>query len=100
MPDYAQCNPPDLLAAQRSLVDVVDQLRGLDERLRRIRRSVAPDQAHLLSRELPGVIEAVQTDLLRDAIETLESLTTRTEGVVEVDGLGAVDLLERLCRGG
>ena len=100
MPDCVQCIPPDLLTAQRGLVEIADQLRAVNERLETIRLSVAPNQAHLLSREIPGVVAAVQTDLLRDAIETLESLTTRTEGAVEVDGLGAVDLLERLCRGG
>lgn len=99
MPDCAQCTPPNLLIAQRRLVEIITELRSLDGRLGAIRQSVRPT-AHLLYVELPGVVEAVQTDLLKDAIETLEALATTTEEAIVERSLEALDLLGRLGCGG
>jgi len=56
--------------AQAAVFQAVDELRQVDARLTKIRKSL-PMKA-IASAELSGVLEVVQTDLLADAIDTLE----------------------------
>lgn len=63
-----------LNAAQQSLQEITARLRGLDAELAELSRSLpGPTQGFDAGAELGGTIRSVRSDLLADAIATLDS---------------------------
>ena len=65
--------------AQQALREVANELHELDGRLAALTRSIVPRAGRLLPAALQGGAECVRSDLLRDAIETLEALAGASE---------------------
>ncbi|MEM7583353.1 MAG: hypothetical protein AAF560_08240 [Acidobacteriota bacterium] len=74
MPDYST-----LAGVQLSLLQAVNELRAIDRRLAELADSIAPGLGHRLPDELESGTQCVRSDLLSDAIETLEALGQATE---------------------
>lgn len=71
-------------AAQQALLRTASELQALDGRLAVLADSIETAGGRALPGELRGVTQCVRTDLLRDAIHTLEALGRATEqSVVE-----------------
>ena len=69
---------------QKALLQAARELDQLDGRLATLADTVQPEFGRALPGELRGGVHCVRTDLLRDAIETLETLARATEeGVTE-----------------
>ncbi len=68
--------------AQRALRQAASELQELDGRLATLARSIVPSSGRLLPAALREGAECVSSDLLRDAIETLETLAGASEGDV------------------
>ena len=64
---------------QRALRHAASELQQLDGRLAALARSIVPEAGKRLPAALRGGAESVSSDLLRDAIETLEALAGASE---------------------
>jgi hypothetical protein len=65
--------------AQKALRQAASELQELDGRLAALARSIVPQAGRLLPAALRGGAECVSSELLRDAIETLEALAGASE---------------------
>lgn len=79
MPDFADSNRLPVPAAQEALGMIASDLERLDERLRILAETIAPEPAAVLPADLRAGVEAVREALLRDAISTLSALALLTE---------------------
>ena len=69
---------------QQTLLQLAGELADLDGRLGELADSIEPELGRALPGELRGGTQCVRTDLLRDAIDSLEALGHATEeGVLE-----------------
>ncbi len=65
--------------AQRRFLETAAELKELDGRLAVLAKSIVPQTGRVLPGELRGGAQIVRTDLLRDAIETLQALGGASE---------------------
>ncbi len=65
--------------AQRGFLETAAELEELDGRLAVLAESIMPRNGSVLPGELRGGAQIVRTDLLRDAIETLQALAGASE---------------------
>lgn len=91
MPDWKESTPPPE-DAQVALTGLVVELRTLDQKLGDLAPEAIPeDTGNALGTTLRGTVHAVRSDLLADAIETLDRLTTLTEEEALADLVAATD---------
>ncbi len=92
----SQAKSTPLGPIHRDLVILSRQLTILSDRLGRIARRIRPGR-NLVLAEIRGVMEAVRSDLLADAIDTLARLPHITEDSVLSRHADLVDLAERVA---
>ena len=98
MPDCAKSTPPlPIPKAQEALAAIAADLRQLDERLLALVRGIALDPGAVLPADLRAGAETVRTDLLSDAIATLEGLAQLTEELALERQVQVLDAVERLA---
>ncbi len=100
MPDCAYSIPPAIAESQKTLLAIATELRDLDQRLGVLTTLICPQPGRLLPDELRGVVQCVRTDLLKDAIETLEALGRKTEEDALRETIAIADTLQRLRQAG
>ena len=91
MPDWNQSTSPATREAQTEIADLLHDLRQFDQHLAALAATIDPSDLpagqDFLTRKVYGTIEAVRSDLLDDAIKTLDTLTTMTEAEARADAL-------------
>jgi len=91
MPDWNQSTSPSTREAQTEIADLLHDLRQLDQHLAALAATIDPSDLlagqDFLTRRIHGTIEAVRSDLLDDAIKTLDKLSTMTEAEARADAL-------------
>ena len=83
--------------AQSALLETADELRQIDRRLADLAGAIVPQPGRVLPEELRGGAQCVRTDLLRDAIETLNALGHATEREVTRRRLEVDAAVERIA---
>ena len=82
---------------QQSLLQIARELTALDGRLGALADSIQPEIGRALPGELRGTTHCVRADLLRDAIDTLESLGHATEESVLEKRHAVSSAIERIA---
>lgn len=82
---------------QQTLLLLAHELAELDGRLGTLADSIQPEIGRALPGELRGTTHCVRTDLLRDAIDTLESLGHATEESVLEKRHAVSSAIERIA---
>ena len=86
--------------AQQAVRQVATDLRDLDHRIARIAGAIEPHPTQALPGALSATLQVVRTDLLADAIATLETLATQSEEGFAVEQIRLAETLDFLaCRG-
>ena len=89
--DWKPSTSPATREAQIEIADLLLDLRQIDQHLAALAATLDPEELsgghEYLTRRVYGTIEAVRRDLLDDAIETLDTLTTMTEAEARADAL-------------
>ena len=82
---------------QQTLLQLAGELADLDGRLGSLADSIQPELGRALPGELRGGTHCVRTDLLRDAIDSLESLGHATEESVLEKRHAVTSAIERIA---
>ncbi len=82
---------------QQNILQIGRELADLDGRLARLADSIQPEVGKALPGELRGGAHCVRTDLLRDAIDTLETLGHATEESVLEKRHAVTSAIERIA---
>jgi coenzyme F420-reducing hydrogenase alpha subunit len=86
--------------AQQAVHQVAIDLAEIDHRIARISGAIKPHPTQALPGALRGILQAVRTDLLADAIATLETLATQSEEGFAVEQIRLAEALDFLaCQG-
>ena len=86
--------------AQQAVHQVAIDLAEIDHRIARISGAIEPHPTQALPGALRGILQVVRTDLLADAIATLETLATQSEEGFAVEQIRLAETLDYLaCRG-
>jgi hypothetical protein len=86
--------------AQQAVHQVAIDLAEIDHRIARISGAIEPHPTQALPAALRGILQVVRTDLLADAIATLETLVSQSEESFAVEQIRLAETLELLaCRG-
>ena len=97
MPDWDDSTRLPAPQAQETLASIVDELRQLDERLRRLAETIASEAEEILAADLRAGVECVRADLLSDAISTLSALATVTEDAALRRRVDIVDTVKQIA---
>ena len=86
--------------AQQAVHQAAIDLAEIDHRIARISEAIEPHPTQALPGALRGILQVVRTDLLADAIATLETLATQSEEGFAVEQIRLAETLDYLaCRG-
>ena len=86
--------------AQQAVRQVAADLRALDHRIAWIAGAIEPHPTQALPGALRGILQVVRTDLLEDAIATLETLATQSEEGYAIEQIRLAETLDLLaCHG-
>ena len=86
--------------AQQAVHQVAVDLAEIDHRIDRISGAIEPHPTQALPGALRGILQVVRTDLLADAIATLETLASQSEEGFAIEQLRLAETLDFLaCRG-
>ena len=86
--------------AQQAVRQAAAYLRTLDHRIARIAGAIEPHPTQALPGALSATLQVVRTDLLADAIATLETLASQSEEGFAVEQIRLAETLDVLaCQG-
>jgi coenzyme F420-reducing hydrogenase alpha subunit len=86
--------------AQQAVRQVAIDLAEIDHRIARIAGAIEPHPTRALPGALRGTLQVVRSDLLQDAIATLETLATQSEEGYASEQIRLAEMLDLLaCQG-
>ena len=86
--------------AQEAVRQAALDLAEIEHRIGRISQAIEPDPTQALPGALSGTLQVVRTDLLQDAIATLETLATQSEHGYVLEQIRLAEMLDHLaCQG-
>ena len=98
MPDFRHSTLPRISAAegQAEFLILAGQLHGVHQRLGQLAEAISSEPRSALAAALRGAATCVGSDLLQDAIETLQAAGQQTEDGARREQIQLVGLLAQL----